>query len=322
MLILSHWLLTNIPSWLATLIMILFFLFLTFLSFLSPSPFSPDVGLLWFHLSCLTCSCRLYKLTCLPSLWTPALVGRPNNTIIFCTNYLTPTTGSISQLFSPQTCMHMHMHMHTQTGNAAILQIQMQCRSIAYRTCIYLLASTVDACRVHAGSVKTDILTYILTCLYIHTCPHVRAILMVKSFSQIPTKKIVRMLAHTDRWIYEIFRSQVSDDQSWCMQESALQILLFSCSYPHNILYHIYIENDLWSFVHPYTWHIQHSSTISLWVNLVSHLKREWCAKVLYGVEVQVQGHCRGRECHEWLQLMLKAIKNYWTETSQPVLAL
>lgn len=49
-------------------------------------------------------------------------------------------------------------------------------------------------------------------------------------------------------------------------------------------------------------------------VNLVSCLKSEWWNKVLHGATVQVQGHCRGRECHKWLQLMLKAIKNYWTE--------
>lgn len=58
-----------------------------------------------------TCSCRPHGLTCLPSLWTPALVGRANNTISFCTNYLMPTTGPVSQLFS----LHAHAHTHKET---------------------------------------------------------------------------------------------------------------------------------------------------------------------------------------------------------------
>lgn len=67
----------------------------------------------WFHLSWLTCSCRPHKLTCLPSLWTLALVGRANNTISFCTNYLMPTTGSVSQLFATLTRTRAETHTHT-----------------------------------------------------------------------------------------------------------------------------------------------------------------------------------------------------------------
>lgn len=68
--------------------------------------------IVWFHLSWLTCSCRPHKLTCLPSLWTLGLVGRANNTISFCTNYLMPTTDP-SQLFSPHA--HAHTCMETNT---------------------------------------------------------------------------------------------------------------------------------------------------------------------------------------------------------------
>lgn len=68
--------------------------------------------IVWFHLSGLTCSCRPHKLTCLPSLWTLALVGRANNTISFCTNYLVPTTGPASQLFS----IHSHACTRMETN--------------------------------------------------------------------------------------------------------------------------------------------------------------------------------------------------------------
>lgn len=42
-----------------------------------------------------------------PFTLNSALVGRANNTISFCTNYLMPTTGSVSQLFS------LHSHART-----------------------------------------------------------------------------------------------------------------------------------------------------------------------------------------------------------------
>lgn len=71
--------------------------------------------IVWFHLSWLTCSCRPHKLTCLPSLWTLGLVGRANNTISFCTNYLMPTTGPASQLFSPHSLARTHLETKKKT---------------------------------------------------------------------------------------------------------------------------------------------------------------------------------------------------------------
>lgn len=66
-------------------------------------------------------------------------------------------------------------------------------------------------------------------------------------------------------------------------------------------------------------WHIRRHSKLEFYhqavcVNLVRCLKSERWNKVLRGATVQVQGHFRGRECHKSLQLMLKAIKNYWTK--------
>ena len=174
-LISSRWLSRRHPSLACSscFLSLLFFLLSSHLASLPSSLFlshssSPLAGLLWFHLSCLTCSCRPYKLTCLPSLWTLALVGRPNNTIIFCTNYLTPTTGSISQLFSPHTGTHTHTHTHThtqthtqtgirQTAGPNAVQIHMHTR----RAYIYLLASHKHGCRVHHCSVKCDMHIYI-----------------------------------------------------------------------------------------------------------------------------------------------------------------
>lgn len=85
------------------------------------------------------------------------------------------------------------MHAHTHKLDVDILLIQMQCRSIAYRTCIDLLASHVDACRVHAGSVKTDVLVSIHP--YMHT--HLRVIsdgeeLFTNSHKERRTVRIVK----------------------------------------------------------------------------------------------------------------------------------
>lgn len=47
-----------------------------------------------------------------PFTLNSALVGRANNTISFCTNYLMPTTGSVSQLFS----LHSHARTRIETN--------------------------------------------------------------------------------------------------------------------------------------------------------------------------------------------------------------
>ena len=177
-LISSRWLSRRHPSLACSscFLSLLFFLLSSHLASLPSSLFlshssSPLAGLLWFHLSCLTCSCRPYKLTCLPSLWTLALVGRPNNTIIFCTNYLTPTTGSISQLFSPHTGTHTHTHTHKHTHKLALdrLLVQMQCRSTCIHAgliYIYWLHTNMDAECTTVVSNVTCIFTYIRKCTH------------------------------------------------------------------------------------------------------------------------------------------------------------
>lgn len=139
--------------------------------------------------------------------------------------------------------------------------------------------------------------------------------------------------------MHETFRCQVCDDQSWFMKDCIVSHMTYTVHRNSCIPGNIGCKRSdaHTSFVHCYKQHIQWHThkekkqtntmwtpclTISLCVNLVHRLKSEWWNKVLRVATVQVQSHFRGRECHKWLQLMLKAIKNYWTEPSQPVLAL